>query len=427
MFHSCLIGGIMKISFLSFVFISIFLCSCSTLTTVQNKNELALFDKLVDEIKRVDGDGLIPRKNRPDDWNTIIDRLRSDLGNAKSKYEIGQVFKRLDLSYPNIHSHLTLSKEYDYHQVFGRVQFPFKIRYEEVSNAVLKKKLKIIITDEEAFSNIKKEDRPQNGEEIIAINARDINAWHREAFNYCKYPLEKQCAVGFWDSFRKEFFSWDRSKALFLTFKRNEREWTIKAPLKIPTTRIVQSNGGGQKNEIYQCKKTRPSYPGFKLVYGGFNVCVYEAKNIPNTVVLKIRSFRYRGLPASAKIQHIGEETRLFWKNYWMRKAPKTEHLIIDVVENMGGDSPMKWYALFFPKDFQEQYVQFKKIKELDEISFREALFYSEESKENTFAKWKNDGIYNSIPLGKFLPNMQQFCGDSKHECVKAKFHPRNK
>lgn len=399
----------------------VFVLGCTSASRKEDRR-VVLFDKLVDEIERVDGDGLIPRKNRPDSWGHVVAQLRNDIRAAKTTYEVGQVYKRLDLSYPNIHSHITLSRDYDYHQAFGRLKFPFIIRYEKVGKEKLIPKLRLKVTDKSKFLHLPASQRPISGDEITKINHRTIPDWHREVFNFCKYPQEKQCAVGFWDNFRKELYSWDRSVPLRFQLKRGDKLWEIIAPIEIPNK--AQSKPR-RTSKTWECPKSKPSYPGFKLAYGGYNACVYENDKIKNTVLLNIRSFNYRKDSKPTSIQNIADETSLFWNKYWKRKAPTVSHLVVDVMNNMGGSSPVKWYALFFPDEYQEQYVQFKNIRELDKASFRDALFYSEPGKEMAYAEFKSKGIINKLGEVDFLPPVQQFCGDSQRDCMNKKFRPR--
>lgn len=73
-----------------------------------NEKLLNLFDEFVKQVERIDGDGYLPRQNRKELLNSNIQTLRKELQNAKTKFDVGRVFKRFDAAYPNLHAHISI-------------------------------------------------------------------------------------------------------------------------------------------------------------------------------------------------------------------------------------------------------------------------------------------------------------------------------
>src|SRR5262245_58786100 len=89
------------------------------------KTRARLFDEYIQNIERLDGDGLIPRKNRPLPWKKTISLLRIKLLKAQTKIQFAKVFIQIDNTYTNLHSHLKLAPEFDLRAQEGSVQLPF--------------------------------------------------------------------------------------------------------------------------------------------------------------------------------------------------------------------------------------------------------------------------------------------------------------
>ena len=140
--------------------------------------------------------------------------------------------------------------------------------------------------------------------------------------------------------------------------------------------------------------------------------------------MLHIASFAYQNFPENDLIRSVGTEVRAFNDKYWRAKAPETKKLIIDVIDNGGGNIPVDWYQSLLDKPFQEQYVQFKKTSEFEVDSIRKHLFYDDPAKEIWFAKLKASGTYKKIKMGGFLPHVPQFCATEDKSCEIGKYTP---
>lgn len=383
-----------------------------------------IFDKTVSELERIDGEGLPARMNRPEKWDTTIAALRAQAKKAETRIDFGQVFRKLDATYPNLHAQVNLDEKYDIAAGRLRPKIAFKFGAEIIEPKQIKFNYKISSIDAELTKDIREVLRPAIGDNLLAINKKAIATWSDENFIFCKFPLRQQCEANIFDHFRKGFLSWDWRSPLTYTLERNGRTWEVKVPVEIPNSKVkgLQTHGSTPESE---CPVEPERYGEFKAVYKGLNICVFESEKSPNISVLRISSFRYRELPKEAKIRSLQNEVDKFYEGYWKDKAPSTRKLIIDLLDNGGGDTPVPWYQLFYDKPFQEQFVQFKKLAELDDDEIRKDLFYDDNGKEIWFKNLKESGGYDKVKRGSFLPPVPQFCAFDNQSCEKGLFEPR--
>jgi len=384
-----------------------------------------IFDDIVSEIERLDGDGLLPRKNRSESWKQTTKRLRKLATEAKSWGELGHVFNMLDATYPNLHAHVFLAPELDWRQSEGRLTLAASIRTDTPKQGERPKTFRIGSVRAELLEKLPEKDRPAVKDEVLAINGKPVSYWENENFHFCKFPLREQCADDFFDNFRKEILSWDRKQPLQITLMRDQRKWTVELPFT--SAAVKSTNNGSEVGADEPCGVVKDRYPDFKLVYHGYNACAFESERYPGTSLIRIRGFRYFDAKEGTKFKNTDDEVDAFWNEYWKGRSRNTKHVIFDVIENGGGDWVIPWYGLFFKEPFQEQYVSFKKIRELsDDPKVLEELFYREKSKHLWLDRLKSEGTWSKIPVGGFLPPVPQFCVFSKEDCSKGLFDPRD-
>lgn len=386
------------------------------------KIRVQLLRNTVAEIDRLDGEGLIPRKNRPESWKATVSKLETEIRKAKTTYEVGQVFKRLDATYPNLHAHITLAPQYDLRARGGKLQLGITFRPEKIERGQTKFKYLVGRVRPEMMTDVPEKDRPVVGDEVVGINKKDMSWWSNQNFLFCKFPLREQCEDEFFDDLRRELLQWNREAPLSFEIKRGSKKWTVKIPVK---EEVANSGNQNSTDKAPPCDVEPDRYPEFKLVYGGFNACIFESEKHPDVSVWRIKSFRYRQLPKDARIQSLKGEVDAISENYWKDKRTKIKKVIFDVIENGGGDTPVAWYQLFFSKPFQEQYFETKKIKELEDQAIRKEIFYDDNAHEIWFQNIKKNGIYEKTKAGNFLPTQPQFCADDTKDCTEGLFPPK--
>ena len=384
------------------------------------------FEKVVSEIDRLDGDGLLPRGNRPQSWHDTIAILSEKASHARDFIEFGHVFRLLDATYPNLHARAYLAPELDSVQkTGGRPQIAATFGAVLVDKGVQEFTYKVFKLRSELLNAIPEQKRPKLGDDLLEINGRSMKGWSIENFIFCKFPLREQCELEFFDHFRKENLSWTRSSPLKYTLRRGSRIWTVAIPTKKSPGRVSFTPDPPKADEPCGTKKGR--YPDdFRLVYQGTHVCAFERLSQSNEPIIRIDSFRYFDEPKASKYRSIGEDVAAFWTSYWQVKSAQSKRVLLDVIDNHGGDTPMEWYKLFFTAPFQEQYVAFRNIAELSrDPNVQDELFYKEKAKHIWFDAIKTQGKAAAV-IGAFLPPVPQFCADDNKDCREGLFLPRD-
>lgn len=373
----------------------------------------ALLDSYISTINRIDGEGLIPRKNRPETWKKTVSRAKEIALKAKTKTEFGRALKLIDAAYTNLHAKVVLDTEFDPDKTLGKLKLAVTFWPETVTEGQKAFKYRISKVREELFKPADSERMPKKGDELLAINEKPMLFWSNENFNFCKFPKREQCEIELYDNFRKELNLWTRKDPLTMKLKRGTNVWQVQIPFE------AVMPAASDETSPSPCVVDKYRYPGFTRTYQGHNICVFENELYKNTTLLRIQSFAYRNLPESAEIKSLNDEVEEFWKHYWQVKAKSTTRLIIDLIDNGGGDTPIEWYTLFLNEPFQEQYVQYKRIKELEDPNFRKQIFYHSEGKE----KWYQS--VESTKTTRFTSSVPQFCAEKEKNCSDMLFLPR--
>ncbi len=382
----------------------------SSIVSPSAQTKKQMLAALVQEINRIDGEGLVPRSNRPESWEKTVARLGDESSRSQSLYDLGRVFKRLDATYPNLHAKVFMVPELDEKKSVGSVILPFKFYAEKIDRKEGPNKY-LVLTEGKKVGSL------QTGDELVAINSIPMQKWSEENFIFCKFPFRQQCEVELYDNFRNELLGWDRHQPLEVSVKRGSQTTSV---LVAPQ---IKQNSENQEDadEGLPCGVRKDRYAGFSLSYEGQHLCAFESLQKPGVVTIRINSFQYQDVPFAV----LDGEVQIFWNNYWSKKASKVKTLILDVIGNWGGQSPVPYYALFYSKPYQEQYVRFKKIKEFEQKEILESLFWGDKGKENWFENIKADGTFARTPVGDFLGHVPQFCADRKKDCREGLFQPR--
>lgn len=376
------------------------------LPSEKQRQEMVL--NLSREIQRLDGEGLIPRKNRPESWDDTLKKLASEAAQAKTLYDLGRVFKKIDATYPNLHANVFMPPELDESRTEGTVFLPFKFFPEKADREFQKSKFRMIVSKDGKTS-------VENGDELISINSIPLQDWTDRNFIFCKFPYRQQCEIEFYNNFRKEFLGWDRHQPLEVKVRRGRQE------LNVLVQHEVKPFNLNEEPTNLPCDVTPNRYKGFKLAYEGQNLCAFESIRDSKVVALRIKSFQYQDVPFAV----LDGEVQIFWNNYWRKKAPTVKLLVLDVIDNHGGQSPIPYYGLFYSQPYQEQYVQFKKIDEFERPDILESLFWGDKGKEIWFENIKKDGTFSKAKNGDFFGQIPQFCANRKKDCREDLFSPR--
>jgi hypothetical protein len=377
-------------------------------------DRVASFDALVHEMKRLDGDGLLARKNRPEPWPQTVGRIRKEVEKAPDFFAWGRALRRFDAAYPNLHASAALAPELDESHSHGRIRLPLRFNPIRVTAEASEAKFKLLIgrNDDPRF---------RSGDELIDINGRPLKDWLEENFIFCKFPLRPQCDREFYRNFAAELLGWHRGMPLEVG--------VIRAGKLIHRTvepqRVLGDEGpnrprteGGDLSDWAQrislCGRSRDIYQGFELAFEGQNLCAFESKERPNLVVLRIASFAY---PHPSLFVNVDGEVKNFWLNYWRRRAPLTTRLVLDLSDNGGGNWHVPYAQLFLDTPFETPSVKFKTIHELSHPGLRELIFDHSAQREHWFRSLRTIEE-------PYLPATPMFCPSAAEPCGSGSFNP---
>ncbi|MGE3756970.1 MAG: hypothetical protein AB7H97_04400, partial [Pseudobdellovibrionaceae bacterium] len=388
-------------------FCFIFACASLAQTLPPEDVRTAAFTEMVETMTRLDGEALFVRANRPTTWIQQTKSLLKEAREASSIFELLRTFYRLDASYPNLHSKVQPGPRYS-NLIPKRIR-P-QIRF--LSEWYAENHSRYVIMNTVPGKDV------HIGDEVIAINGRLMRDWEEENFEFCKLPLKAQCNANLNDAFQKELLSWNRSIPLSYTIKRGEKVWTIAVDLEdyTPTPPSLK--------DIY-CKHSPNRYSGFDLVYSGNRACVYQSKTDPKVALLRITSFAYPRdfLENGETLTSVDKEVDALYP--WWSQNANWDHLVIDVIDNHGGEAPIAYYQILLQKDFQEQYVTFIKTPEMEDPKIRESLFWGEKAQEIWFRNLVSSGVWGSLNYGDKTPHVPMFCADSNRDCSQGLFPVR--
>lgn len=372
----------------------------------------AIIAALKAEVERMDGDGLLPRANRPVSWEKTVAALRAEAAAAETPQDFGRVLKRFDAAIPNLHMKSFLDLDYEPYTAAPR---SWDAAPESVDGERRPARWRITRVSSAAWPG---GSEPRPGDELLAINGRPMAGWSDENFSFCDYPLRGQCERELLANLDAQRLSWKRTDPLLLRLRRGGRAWEVAAPpLPFPP-----AEPESKPWRLPRCGVEEGRYPGFEPVHLGAQACVFGSKSRPGVFVLRIRSFRYEH-DEDEDIDSIHKELRRLYDGFWKARSGEIETLVVDVIGNGGGTDPISYYKLLFSAPFQEQYVQYRKISDLaagDERAGR--LWDSVWAQEGWRARLREDGRWAATPVGGFLPPRPQFCAD--RDCAGALFEP---
>jgi hypothetical protein len=164
-------------------------------------------------------------------------------------------------------------------------------------------------------------------------------------------------------------------------------------------------------------------YPGFSIAYEGSLACFFTKNDDPSKMVLRIVRFNYRKANPDHPVQNVQQEVDALTP-FWLEHSAQVKTLIIDLLDNGGGSAPIPYYRLLMQKPFQEQSVQFRKVKEMESAVYREGLFWGESAQELWFQKQIQSGAWDKLKWGEFSSSVPQFCADSNLPCDETLFQP---
>ncbi|MEZ4741053.1 MAG: hypothetical protein R3B45_01155 [Bdellovibrionota bacterium] len=373
--------------FKSFIFIYIafgFAANASSQALPDPEVQEVILNELINKIEKFDGEALFVRKNRDDSWRETVSKIIDEGTKTEEPPEFIRALERIDQTYPNLHSYFE-SHNTDIKNSLPKKRIP-AIKFVEVRPSEDKVEFVISAINQKANHKL----QPQIGDRLLAINGRPMEAWLNEQFSFCKWPLKSQCGLTLFNNLAREYLSWRQEETL--TYSVEHEGSTIDIDVQ-----LVDYSPAHKDYSKYRCANFTKRYDGFQLAYQGNRACIYESPDYPDTAILRIISFQYNhgknenpplcSNEASKPIENIYDEVDCLRKNYW-NKSEKINHLIIDILENGGGQAPIPYYKILFAEPFQEQWVRFRKNSIIENETLRKAYILGKQGPRALVSKY---------------------------------------
>ncbi len=375
------------------------------------ETQLQIFDTFASEMSRLDGEALLVRGNRRTSWTETTQTLRNTIARSGKIESFAEAMYRLDAAYPNLHSFAEFGPELrDALPPTPRLPIRFAGDWEAPERVTYR----VVRAEEGAI--FPPGDEPARGDRVVAINGRAMASWANDSFQLCKFPLKAQCDAELDQHFFERLLPSD-TRRLSFTLSRGNRTWTVEAALLAPKPPKPRDDSH------LLCRGEPDRYPGFTLTYGGSRACVFESPEHPSTAILRITGFSYRRVPETEPIHNVWTEVEALYP--WWKDHAKWEHLVVDLIDNGGGQETIPYYQILFQRPFQEQYFRLRKMPELLDERIRAGIFWDTVGQEIWFQQFLKSGEWDRLAEGDFLPPIPMFCADPSKICTEGLTDPR--
>ena len=374
--------------------------STDAASTQNVTGKIALLNAVTSALTTFDATALTVRNNRPQDWNTTIAQLKTELQQAQTPTDITRVFRRLNATYPSLHAEFTPGEEMQsYFPHVSRALAGFTAEWISQNSTQFR-----VHRADSSLQSLG-ENAPKIGDTLLAINGKPMQFWSDENFTFCKYRLRTTCDTQLPANFFNQILSWQEKDGLNFTLSRNGKTWIVAIPFEQQTNNVQQNQNPPTS---FACGNEQNRYPDFSIAYTGAHACVYNSNNNPDVAILRITSFDYSDVENNAPIRNPDDEAAALTP-WWIANA-HWKHLVVDVIDNPGGNSPMSIAALILSRPFQGENIQLQKSNFLDDDSFRKELMWN----DNDHIVWFNyvfeTGRYGKVKQGEFLAPVAMFC-----------------
>ncbi len=392
-------------------------------SSLMMKNRVAMFDAVIKEIDRIDVDRREISRLKGEDWDRNMNDLRGEVEKSSNLVEFGRALKKIDSFYPHIQSQQVLNPELESIPLGSKVNLPFKMipTIKDLSEQHFRYFISQVTPD-----SFDPGDVPRVGDEVIEINKKEMEEWERLNYLFCKSISHAVCALELNHNFRNESLGWTQNQPVEMLLLRGPDKIKVRLHAKIEASAGFEpSETADIYNEVFPCGiDIKRRYFEFGYLFKGRRLCLLGSHAHPGIAIMRISNFNYAG--NSENIRSIKQEINLFRTSFWNDHSSEIKHLIIDLIDNEGGDPPVGYEAMLFDQPFQGQYVKYKKLPEWTSGSFEDLLFpYDGDGGKAIWIKsLKEEGRFAKKNFGEFFDPVPRYCVNSKLDCRIGRFEP---
>lgn len=377
----------MKIYIYSIIVVSILFISCksSKNSLLTKKETSSLFDMMVSDIEYYDAEMIETRDNTKEiSWEDYKAFHEKNWNKKVTPEELKKLFYKFRRGYLNGHSHLAFLHPTEKKKTYSERESNIKLGY---------------TYPEISFFNT------SNGKKIVSINRKPIKDVYWSFSNFESSKARPNGVLkNFSTYFNQGYLKIDNKSPYIIEYE----------DAKVDS--IIYNNVEASNEDIFLDAIELSGYEDWEIIEKGYKVALLK-KN--NTALIKIKNFIYMkgfggDIECSSPIDEIADSTmckdvKILMKGLDSIKE-RVNYLIFDLQDNIGGNENTPFVKMFCPNSFSDTRVQYRKTELLEDSELRDALSYFTPNAENWYTTLKENGIYEQVQNGEFLPIRGDFC-----------------
>lgn len=368
---------------------------------LNKKQTYSLFEMMISDIEYFDAEMRLTRDNNKEvSWEDYKAFHEKNWNKSVSPKELKKLFLQFRRGYLNGHSHL---------------EFLYPIEKANNTYAEYESNIKLGYTYPDiTFYNV------ENGNRIVSINNQPIKEIFWNFSNYETLKIKPNAVLkNFSSSFNQRNLRVDGKIPKVISYKDQKVD-------SIFYNAIEPSN-----EDIFFDGIDLVDYEDWEIIEKGYKVALLKKKNV---TLIKIKNFIYMNgvggdIDCPGPLEEIGDSTMCKDVKLLMRGLEsikdKTNYLVFDLQDNPGGNENTPFVKMFCPAPFTDTPVQYRKTKLMEDSLTRSALNYFSSNAENWYNSIRENGVYDKVEYGDFLPARGDFC-QADDECGLGTIQPNN-
>ncbi len=172
------------------------------------------------EMIRLDGEGLIPRKNRPESFQKTTNKISKEALLNKTEFDFYRTFSKLNATYPNLHAHIHFNDHLNSEITESKNQKMADANINLSVEVVKPTKTRTVV--QHIFEN-EELNKKWEGAELTAINGIPLKKWQDENFIFCKWALRSICDRTLEENLLQGILFWKGGPLTYRIKKGNEK------------------------------------------------------------------------------------------------------------------------------------------------------------------------------------------------------------
>lgn len=377
--------------------------SCSPINKplLSKRQTYSLFEMMISDIEYFDAEMRLTRDNNKEvSWQDYKAFHKKNWNKSVSPKELKKLFLKFRRGYLNGHSHL---------------EFLYPLEKTNNTYAEYESNVKLGYTYPDiSFYNV------ENGNSIVSINNKPIKEIFWNFSNYETTKIRSNAVLKNFSSYFNQRYLHVGGETPYLVSYEDQKVDSVHYNTVEPSDEDVFFDGLGLDG-----------YEDWETVEKGYKVALLKKDDV---VLIKIKNFIYMqgfggDMNCSGPLDEIADSTMCKDVKLLMRGLEsvkdKTNYLIFDLQDNLGGNENTPFVKMFCPAPFTDTPVQYRKTKLMEDSLTRNALNYFSPNAENWYNSIRESGVYDKVKYGDFLPERGDFC-QADDACGLGTIQPNN-